>query len=106
MAIQKISSKGTEACPTGEVLLACGAAMAMRLWQNEEPQDKAPHKSPYETLGYVVAGRAELTIDGETTVLQAGDSWLVPANAEHAYRIVETFTAVECTSPPAIAAGG
>ena len=36
MAIRKVSSKGTEACPTGEVLLAAGAAMAMRMWQGEE----------------------------------------------------------------------
>ena len=105
MAIRKVSSKGTEACPTGEVLLATGSAMAMRMWQDEEPQEKAPHRSPYETIGYVVAGRADLIVDGEMTTLEPGDSYLVPANAEHSYRIVETFTAVECTSPPAIAAG-
>ena len=104
MAIRKVSSKGTEACPTGEVLLAAGAAMAMRMWQGEEPQDKAPHSSPYETLGYVIAGRAELTIEGETATLEPGDSYLVPANAEHTYRILETFSAIECTSPPAITA--
>ena len=105
MGIQKVSSRGTQTCPTGEVSLATGKAMAMRMWQDEEPQDKAPHRSPYETIGYVIAGRAELTIDGEMVALEPGDSWLVPANAEHAYRIVETFTAVECTSPPALAAG-
>ena len=104
MAIKKVSSKGTEACPTGEVLLATGSAMAMRMWQDEEPQTKPPHRSPYETLGYVLAGSAEITVDGETTSLKPGDSYLVPANAEHSYRIIETFTAVECTSPPALAA--
>jgi quercetin dioxygenase-like cupin family protein len=102
MAIRKISSKGTEACPTGEVLLAAGEKMAMRLWQSEEPQNKDPHQSPYETLGYVIAGRAELTIEGESVDLVPGDSWLVPADTMHRYRIIETFTAVEATSPPAI----
>ena len=105
MAIRKVSSKGTEACPTGEVLLATGTAMAMRMWQGEEPQSKAPHHSPYETIGWVVAGQAELTIEGETVTLEPGDSWLVPADTEHTYRILKTFTAIECTSPPAIAAG-
>ena len=104
MTIKKVSSRGTEACPTGEVLLATGATMAMRLWQDEEPQTKAPHSSPYETVGYVLKGRAELTVDGETTDLAPGDSYLVPAHASHAYRIIETFSAIECTSPPAIAA--
>ncbi len=37
--------------------------------------------------------------------LEPGDSWLVPAGAEHTYRILETFTAVEATSPPAWCAG-
>ena len=104
MAIRKISSVGTQACPSGEVLLASGTKMAMRMWQDEEPQDKAAHRSPYETIGYVVSGRAELTIEGETVPLEPGDSWLVPAETEHTYRIVETFTAIECTSPPAIVA--
>lgn len=106
MTIRKISSRGTEACPTGEVLLASGATMAMRMWQGEEPQDKPPHRSPYETIGYVISGRVELTIEGETAPLEPGDSWLVPADTEHTYRIVETFTAVECTSPPALVAAG
>ena len=75
--------------------------MAMRLWRNEEPHDKAPHASQYETLGYVVSGRAELTVGGSTVKLEPGDSYLVPAKVEHSYRILETFTAVECTSPPA-----
>ena len=47
----------------------------------------------------MVAGRAELTIEGQIASLKTGDSYLVPANAEHTYRILETFTAVECISP-------
>ena len=33
--------------------------------------------------------------------LSAGDSWTVPKGATHTYNILETFTAVEATSPPA-----
>jgi hypothetical protein len=29
-----------------------------------------------------------------------GDSWLVTKGAEHQYRIIEPFTAVEATAPP------
>ena len=83
----------------GEVTLAAGAAMSMRLWRDEQPHAKSPHRSPYETLGYVIAGRAELTIEGQTAALNPGDSYLVPANAEHSYRILERFTAGECTAP-------
>ena len=34
-------------------------------------------------------------------LLEPGDSWLVPKGASHTYNILESFTAVEATSPPA-----
>jgi quercetin dioxygenase-like cupin family protein len=37
--------------------------------------------------------------------LEAGDSWVVPKGAKHSYKILESFTAVEATSPPAQAHG-
>ena len=49
----------------------------------------------------MIAGRAELTVEGQTLRLEPGDAWLVPAGAEHAYRVLEPFTAVEATAPPA-----
>ena len=99
MTLVIVSSHDTKAGTDGEVQLAAGAHMSMRLWRNEEPHDKPPHKSAYETLGYVVSGRAELTVEGKTAQLGPGVSYLVPANAEHTYRILESFTAVECISP-------
>ncbi|HEY2712688.1 MAG TPA: cupin domain-containing protein [Chthoniobacterales bacterium] len=74
----------------------------MRLWENEQPNKKKPvSKHPHETVGYVIKGRAELHIEGQTVVLNVGDSYAVPKDAEHAYKILETFSAVEATSPPA-----
>ena len=55
----------------------------------------------YETVGYVIKGRAELHLEGQVLLLNAGDSWLVPRGASHTYKILEPFTAVEATSPPA-----
>ena len=40
-------------------------------------------------------------IEDKTITLEPGDSWLVPADAEHSYHIIEIFTAVEATAPPA-----
>jgi quercetin dioxygenase-like cupin family protein len=74
----------------------------MRLWENEQPgQDKPESRSEYETVGYVLKGRAELHIEGQMILLEAGDSWLVPKGATHTYKILEAFSAVEATSPPA-----
>ena len=99
MALVIVRSGDATPGEDGEITLAAGADMSMRLWRDEQPHAKTAHRSPYETLGYVVAGRAELTIEGQTATLGAGDSYLVPANAEHSYRILERFTAVECTAP-------
>jgi quercetin dioxygenase-like cupin family protein len=55
----------------------------------------------YETVGYVIGVRAELHVERQLIKLSPGDSWLVPAGAEHRDRILEPFTAVEATAPPA-----
>jgi quercetin dioxygenase-like cupin family protein len=34
-------------------------------------------------------------------LLGPGSSWIIPKGAEHSYRVLETFTAVEATTPPA-----
>ena len=99
--IKKISSQSSPKGDMGQVYLASGKRVSMRLWRDEEPQAKGAVRRDYETVGYVISGRAELTIEGQTIKLEAGDSWLVPAGAEHSYRILEVFTAVEATAPPA-----
>jgi quercetin dioxygenase-like cupin family protein len=74
----------------------------MRLWEAEQPGDPKPEVSrEYETVGFVIDGRAELHIEGQMVLLEPGDSWLVPKGASHTYNILEAFTAVEATSPPA-----
>jgi len=86
----------------GQKYLASGITLAMRLWQEEPPAEpKEPSHRDYETVGYVISGRAELTIEGQTLRLEPGDSWTVAEGAEHSYRILEPFTAVEATAPPA-----
>jgi quercetin dioxygenase-like cupin family protein len=78
----------------------------MRLWERLPPDEpKAPSRRDYETVGYVIAGRAELHLEGQKIVLEAGDSWMVPRGAMHTYKVLEPFTAVEATHPPALAHG-
>jgi quercetin dioxygenase-like cupin family protein len=82
--------------------LASGKGISMRLWEKEPPGDAKPStQRDYETVGYVISGSAELHIEGQVIKLEPGDSWAVPKGAEHTYKILETFTAVEATSPPA-----
>ncbi|WP_027481819.1 cupin domain-containing protein [Deinococcus pimensis] len=100
--VKKINSHFSPKGPEGQKYLANGKAMSMRMWENEQPGEAdEPHARDYETLGFVISGRAELLVEGSTVLLEAGDSWVVPRGASHAYRILETFTAVEATHPPA-----
>lgn len=100
--VTKIDSSHSPRGDMGQKYLASGKTVAMRLWEREAAgEGDAPHRRPYETVGYVIEGKAELHVEGQMVLLNPGDSWVVPKDAEHRYRILETFTAVEATSPPA-----
>lgn len=100
--IKKISSKHSPHGEMGQKYLVSGKNISMRLWEAEEPTEaKATAHRKYETVGYVIKGRAELQIEEQTILLEPGDSWLVPPSADHTYKILEPFTAIEVTSPPA-----
>jgi mannose-6-phosphate isomerase-like protein (cupin superfamily) len=105
-SLQKISSASAPKGAMGQLYLACGVRMGMRLWVEDSPLPAKPAtQRDYETVGYVISGRAELEIEGQTVILEAGDSWVVPKGALHSYSIPQSFTAVEVTSPPAQAHG-
>lgn len=100
--VKKVDSAHSPVGPMGQVYLAGGKGIAMRLWRDEPPgEPKQSGRRDYETVGYVVSGLAELHIEGQVLRLEPGNSWVVPPGAEHAYRILESFTAVEATHPPA-----
>jgi quercetin dioxygenase-like cupin family protein len=99
--VKKVSGRTSPRGEMGQTYLTSGKRVSMRLWQHEERQPMPVTARDYETVGYVISGKAELDIEGQTVRLEPGDSWLVPAGARHAYRIVEPLTAVEATAPPA-----
>jgi quercetin dioxygenase-like cupin family protein len=100
--VTKVDSEFSPRGPMGQKYLASGIHIAMRLWENEPPgKPKEATQRTYESVGYVIQGRAELEIEGQTVLLQPGNSWVVPKGALHRYTILEPFTAVEATYPPA-----
>jgi quercetin dioxygenase-like cupin family protein len=101
-SITKVSSDASPTGDMGQKYLASGIRMAMRLWEQEPPGEPKPAtRRDYETIGYVLKGRAELHIEGQMVLLEPGDSWVVNKGKEHRYKILDTFRAVEVTSPPA-----
>ncbi len=105
-SVTKVQAQHSPRGPMGQKYLAAGVHVGMRLWEGEQPGEPKPLTSrDYETVGYVIAGRAELHLEGQLVLLEPGDSWAVPKGAKHAYKILEAFTAAEATCPPAFVAG-
>jgi quercetin dioxygenase-like cupin family protein len=100
--VTKVDSEFSPKGEMGQKYLASGVHVALRLWEDEPPGEPKPAtRRQYETVGYVLKGRAELEIEGQKVLLEPSDSWVVPKGALHRYTILEPFTAVEATYPPA-----
>jgi len=104
--VTKVQSKHSPQGKNGQKYLAAGIHLGMRLWEKLPPSEPKPlARRDYETVGFVLEGRAELHLEGQKILLETGDSWSVPKGAEHTYKILEPFTAVEATCPPAFVHG-
>ncbi len=57
------------------------------------------HSHPHEQTGYLVSGRIDLTIGGETHQARPGDSWCIPGNMEHHAVAHADSVAIEVFSP-------
>ena len=100
--IKKVDAAHSPKGEMGQKYLVSGKRVSMRLWEKlPEEQPKETTARDYETVGYVIEGRAELELEGQVVSLEPGSSWLVPPGAQHRYTIIEPFTAVEATTPPA-----
>jgi len=104
-SVRKVNVASSPRGAQGQKCLAAGNRLGMRLWENEQPGAPKPvTRRDYETVGYVLAGRAELHIEEQLLRLEPGDSWVVPQGAAHTYTILEPFTAIEATAPPSLEA--
>ena len=76
-----------------------GTHATLRRWDEQAGDAGQPHTRPYETLGYVVEGRLEVTVDGAAATYGAGEAYHVPAGAERRYRVLADLVAVEAIAP-------
>jgi quercetin dioxygenase-like cupin family protein len=100
--VTKVDSAHSPKGKYGQKYLASGKTVAMRLWDVEPGQQKLENDArEYEVVGYVLEGSAQLEIEGQTVLLNPGDSWVIPKGARHTYHVQQHFKAVEATCPPA-----
>ncbi|HVJ94683.1 MAG TPA: cupin domain-containing protein [Labilithrix sp.] len=105
-SVVKLDASHSPRGPMGEKYLASGVRVSMRLWEAEPVTTETEAKlgeseREYEVVGYVVSGRANLYVESQVVRLDPGSSYVVPRGARHYYHVLEPFTAVEATSPPA-----
>ncbi|WP_028032464.1 cupin domain-containing protein [Chelativorans sp. J32] len=65
----------------------------------EEGSVGALHSHPHVQACYVAEGRFEVTIGDRTTILSAGDSFIVPSNTVHGVKAVEAGRLVDSFTP-------
>lgn len=57
------------------------------------------HTHPHEQSGYVVSGRYSLTVDGISYELTSGDSYSIPGNVPHSFKVLEGGEVVDVFTP-------
>ena len=80
--IIKVDSTHSPHGPLGQLYLVTGVGVGMRLWRDRPPGPPKPEVArDYETVGYVISGRAELHSEGQMVLLEPGNAWVVPRHA-------------------------
>jgi quercetin dioxygenase-like cupin family protein len=56
-------------------------------------QDEAlsEHKAPFDAMVYILDGKAEIIISGNSNILEKGNMIIMPANEPHAVKAIEKF---------------
>ena len=88
-----------EVIPGFTGVFAHSVSMTLACWTIEEGAVLPAHSHPNEQITYVVEGRLELTLDGETRVLDPSTVAVVPAGSVHSGRALTRVRAVDAFHP-------
>lgn len=57
------------------------------------------HMHPHEQSGYVISGKYLMTVEKEEYILEAGDSYSVPGNVPHSFKVLEAGEVIDVFTP-------
>ena len=81
-------------------VLAVGE-MSMVTKMNFKKGDNVPfHRHANEQSGYVISGKLRFVFGDFDEILEAGDTYSIPANAKHSIEVIETGTVIDFFVPP------
>ena len=81
-------------------LLARGPASMMTIMHYRVGNTIPGHSHPNEQAGYLLSGKVRIQAADKTSVLEGGDSYVIPADVEHSIEILEDAEELQVFSPP------
>lgn len=57
------------------------------------------HRHPHEQSGYVISGKYLMTVDGQEFELNPGDSYAIPGNVSHSFKVLEGGEVIDVFTP-------
>ena len=78
----------------GELLTGRGIELGRLSFREGEGAER--HRHPQEQIVYVVRGRVEVEVDGETAVLGPGDAFHAPPAVPHRLTAVQDSEVISC----------
>lgn len=76
-----------------------GGAVSVALWTVAEGSGFPEHAHPHEQVALVLEGRFEMTVAGETRVLDPGIAAVIPPNVRHSGRALSACRLLDVFHP-------
>ncbi|MEI7025105.1 cupin domain-containing protein [Paenibacillus sp. y28] len=80
-------------------ILQPGTSLMMMEVHFEPGAEGYEHSHPHEQLSYCLKGSFEFRIDGEVTLLKAGESIVIPSGARHGVKALEASALLDAFTP-------
>ena len=64
------------------------------LFSFDKDEGLSEHTAPFDAVVNIVDGKAKITLNGDSNILKAGESIIMPANIPHALVAIEPFKMV------------
>ena len=76
------------------------AGMTIAYWEVDEGAEMPEHSHSHEQIASVVEGRFELTVAGESKVLDPGSVSVIPSNTPHGGKALTRCRLIDAFHPP------
>ncbi len=76
-----------------------GEALMMMEVHFEEGAEGYEHAHPHEQMSYCLKGKVEFTVEGDKTVISAGETIVIPGGARHSAKALAPSALLDCFTP-------